>query len=391
MKLKIIGVTGTNGKTTITYMLRNIYEKANIPCGIIGTIGHSFGEIFHTAVNTTPGAELLKELLEEMEQNGGTRCVMEVSSHGLALGRVDHIEFEYGIFTNLTQDHLDFHKTTENYFQAKKKLFGMTNAANIINTDDIYGNRITHELKRTKNDVKLITYSLKDKKANYYCEIAETTEKGSQIEVIENGKSLGNLNIYIPGIFMIYNALASVACARADGLEFEAIKNGIASLKGVPGRFELIENKKDILAIVDYAHTPDALEKILRTISDFKRGKLICVFGCGGDRDHSKRPIMGKVAGEYCDFAIITSDNPRTEEPEKIALEVEEGIYQTGCNYEMIENRYEAIKRAVEIYKKGDIILVAGKGHEPYQVIGKEKIYFNDKETVQEIIEKYGE
>ncbi|WP_051280286.1 UDP-N-acetylmuramoyl-L-alanyl-D-glutamate--2,6-diaminopimelate ligase [Anaerovorax odorimutans] len=391
MGLNIIGVTGTNGKTTVTYMLRSIFEKNNISCGIIGTTGHSFGNVKYEAVNTTPGAELLDQLLKEMEQGGITCCIMEVSSHGLAQDRVKNINFQYGIFTNLTQDHLDYHKTLENYFEAKKKLFNMTSKANIINIDDEYGLRIVKDLEKEKNETNTITYSLKDKKANYYCEIAETTERGSKFNLYENGKLLGALSINMPGIFMIYNSLASIACARENNISFEVIKEGCQELKGVPGRFQLVENSSDIIAIVDYAHTPDALEKVLKTATDFKRGKIICVFGCGGDRDKKKRPIMGKVVGEYCDYAIITSDNPRTEDQQIIAAEIEEGIYHTGCNYEIIKDRYNAIKKAIEIYKKGDIIIVAGKGHETYQIIGKEKFYFDDREALQEIIKNYGE
>ena len=195
------------------------------------------------------------------------------------------------------------------------------------------------------------------------------------------------LNLNTPGIFTIYNGLAATACARSAGYGFPTIRKGLENLKGVPGRFELVENSKGIIAIVDYAHTPDGLEKVLKTADDFKKGNLICVFGCGGDRDKKKRSLMGMTAGKYSDFCIITSDNPRTEQQEAITADIEAGIYDTGCNYEIIENRYEAIKKAVSIYKKGDIILIAGKGHENYQIIGSEKFHFDDREIVKKIIE----
>ncbi len=191
-----------------------------------------------------------------------------------------------------------------------------------------------------------------------------------------------------PGIFTIYNGMAALACARSSGYSFVAIQKGLERLKGVPGRFELVENDKGIIAIVDYAHTPDALEKVLKTATDFKRGRLICIFGCGGDRDKKKRPLMGKIAGEYSDYCIITSDNPRTEKQENIAADIESGIYETGCYYEIIENRYEAIKKAVSIYRNGDIIIVAGKGHETYQIIGEEKHYFDDREVIKKLTEE---
>ena len=381
----IFGITGTNGKTTVAYMLKNIIEAAGSQCGMLGTIGYHVGSREYEARNTTPESSDLQAMFAEMKEEGILNCVMEVSSHALALGKVDDVVFEGVVFTNLTEDHMDFHKDKESYFAAKKKLFTLSKGPAAVNLDDEYGRRLYEELKREGKPVS--GYSLKDKKADYYGEILESTEKGSLVRVIEKEEREQILKLNTPGIFTIYNALAATACARSAGYPFQYIAWGLESLKGVPGRFELVENSKGIAAIVDYAHTPDGLENVLKTAAGFTKGKLICIFGCGGDRDKAKRSMMGRVAGQYSDFCIITSDNPRTERQEDITADIEAGIYDTGCDYEVIENRYEAIKKAVSLYKKGDIIIIAGKGHETYQIIGTEKFHFDDREAVREIIE----
>ena len=384
----IYGITGTNGKTTMAFMLKRIIEAAGRQCGMIGTIGYHVGSREYEAKNTTPESCDLQRMFAEMREEGIANCVMEVSSHALVLGKVDDIKFQTAVFSNLTPDHMDFHKDTEDYYRAKKKLFLLTQGACIINLDDKYGRRLFNDLKQDSKEV--LGYSLKDKKADYFGEILETTEKGSIVQVTEvTKKSLFSdmIKLNTPGIFTIYNGMAALACARSTGFSFMAIQKGLEQLKGVPGRFELVENDKGIIAIVDYAHTPDALEKVLKTATDFKKGGLICIFGCGGDRDKKKRPLMGKIAGKYSDYCIITSDNPRTEKQENIAADIESGIYETGCNYEIIENRYDAIKKAVSIYKKGDIIMIAGKGHETYQIIGEEKYNFDDREVIKKILD----
>ncbi|HVI41206.1 MAG TPA: UDP-N-acetylmuramoyl-L-alanyl-D-glutamate--2,6-diaminopimelate ligase [Anaerovoracaceae bacterium] len=381
----LYGITGTNGKTTIAYMLKSIIESGGSQCGMIGTIGYHVGSKEYEAQNTTPESCDLQGMFAEMKAEGITNCVMEVSSHALALGKVDDIEFEASVFTNLTSDHMDFHKDAEDYFAAKKKLFSLTKGAAVVNLDDEYGKRLYEELK--KEDKEILGYSLKDKKADYYGEIQETTEKGSLIQVTEKDICTELLKLNTPGIFTIYNGLAAFACARSAGYSYLSIQRGLEVLKGVPGRFEMVENSKGVIAIVDYAHTPDALEKVLKTATDFKKGRLICIFGCGGDRDRKKRSLMGTTAGKYSDYCIITSDNPRSERQESITADIEAGIYETGCNYEIIENRYDAIKKGVSIYKKGDIIMIAGKGHETYQIIGTEKYHFDDREIVKKIIE----
>ncbi len=381
----LFGITGTNGKTTIAYMLKSIIESGGSRCGLIGTIKYLVGSKEYEAQNTTPESSDLHALFAEMKEEGILHCVMEVSSHALALGKVDDIEFEGAVFTNLTSDHMDFHKDTEDYFTAKKKLFFLNRGPAVVNLDDEYGKRLYELLTKERKEV--YGYSLKDKKADYFGKILETTEKGSVFSVTEHRQQTEELRLNTPGIFTIYNGLAATACARASGYSFLSIRKGLEELKGVPGRFELVENSKGVIAIVDYAHTPDGLEKVLKTANDFKKGRLICIFGCGGDRDKKKRSLMGMVAGKYSDYCIITSDNPRTESQEAITADIEAGIYESGCNYEVIENRFEAIKKAVSIYKKGDIIMIAGKGHETYQLIGTEKFYFDDREAVKKILE----
>jgi len=381
----LYGITGTNGKTTIAYMVKSIVEAGGDRCGMIGTISYQVGSKVYEAQNTTPESCDLQAMFAEMRGEDIAHCVMEVSSHALALGKVDDIRFECAVFSNLTSDHMDFHKDAEDYFTAKKKLFSLTKGAAVVNLDDEYGRRLYEELKGQGREA--VGYSLKDRKADYFGEILETTERGALFRVTEKVQHPALLKINTPGIFTIYKGLAATACARAAGYSFLAIRRGLSSLKGVPGRFELVENSKGVIAIVDYAHTPDGLEKVLKTATDFKKGRLICIFGCGGDRDKRKRSMMGMVAGKFSDYCIITSDNPRTEQQETITADIEAGIYETGCNYEVIENRYEAIKKAVSIYKKGDIIMIAGKGHETYQIIGTEKHHFDDREAVKQIIE----
>lgn len=384
-KIDLMGVTGTNGKTTVAYMIKEIFEMANRPCGMIGTINYSFADKIYKAINTTPEPCYLQRLFSEMADCQVKDCIMEVSSHSLELGRVDTLKFQYGIFTNLTPEHMDFHKDMEQYFKAKKRLFDMTLKGNIINVDESYGRKIIKEID-DNSEAEIITYSLKDKRADYYCTILNTLPTGSDFYLYEKQEFVGLITINMPGLFMIYDAMAAIACCRANGIEFAKIQRGLKQLKGVPGRFEIVENTKGITAIVDYAHTPDALENLLKTASDFKKGRIICVFGCGGERDKEKRRVMGRVAGEYSDYVIITSDNPRSENPKEIIAEIETGIYDTGCDYEIIEDRYAAIKKAVYLYNKEDMIIVAGKGHETYQLIGKDKTNFDDREIVKEII-----
>lgn len=382
--MDIFGVTGTNGKTSITYMIRMIMEQEQKSCGVIGTIACEYAGKRENIGNTTPESYELQRILADMKQNGVGCCAMEVSSHALALRRASDIRFLYGVFTNLTPDHLDFHETLDAYFEAKKQLFYMVKKASVINVDDDYGRRLFTELKN--GGYPVYSYSLKDKNAAYYADILTMDETGSSAQLFVEGVEKGVFTTKIPGIFSVYNVVAALAVSLLAGACWESAITGVSSLSGVPGRFETVTNDRGILAIVDYAHTPDALENVLKTANSFKKGRLICVFGCGGDRDRTKRPLMGKAAGTHADYCLITSDNPRTENPAEIIQDVEEGLYDTGCNYEVIENRYEAIRKAVSMYQKNDVILVAGKGHEDYQIIGEQKIHFDDRQALKEII-----
>lgn len=386
--IRVFGITGTNGKTTAACMLRSILEAEGYACGLIGTIEHQIGEKNYIPINTTPGKALLKELFHEMKTQGIGQCVMEASSHGIDQGRIDDISIAYGGFTNLSQDHLDYHKTMECYYQAKKKLFTQCEKGAAVNLDDPYGKRLFRELPEMVDSPEIKGYSLKDQEADFYGEIKEETLQGSSFVFHESGKALGELKISIPGRHFIYNAMAAASMARQAGADFSSIKKGLAKMSNVPGRMELIGDSDDTLGVVDYAHTPDGLEKLLSTLSEFKRGRLLCVFGCGGFRDKGKRQIMGAIAGKWSDYCVITNDNPRGEPPENICQAIEEGVYPTGCDYCIILDRYQAIKRAVSLATKWDIIVVAGKGHEAYQLVGDEKLPFDDREVLKELLEK---
>ncbi|MEG0830528.1 MAG: UDP-N-acetylmuramoyl-L-alanyl-D-glutamate--2,6-diaminopimelate ligase [Anaerovoracaceae bacterium] len=384
MAIKVFAVTGTNGKTTVSCMLRNILKTKGNECGLIGTIAHQIGEDIYPSVNTTPGDGLLKEYFHQMKEKGIEYCVMEVSSHGIDQGRVDHIEIDYAGFTNLSQDHLDYHKTMEIYYQAKKKLFFLCHKGAIINLDDSYGRRLYRELKEESEDIIIKGYSLLDKTADYYGQIKDENMRGTRIKV----EPWGEFYIPIPGRHFAQNGLLAASMALEDSLDSSHIKTALENLPTVPGRMEFIGKEEDTLAIVDYAHTPDGLENLLRTVRKYKKGRLICIFGCGGFRDKEKRKIMGRIAGKYSDYTIITNDNPRGEPAENIASAIEEGIYETGGDYLVVLDRYQAIKRGVFLSRKWDIIIVAGKGHETYQLIGDKKRPFNDRQVLKELLEK---
>lgn len=379
--MSVIGVTGTNGKTTITYLIQNILETNGVHCGLIGTISCKFLDKIYPVKNTTPESLELQKLFREMVNLGVNACAMEVSSHALEMSRVEGIQYKIGVFTNLTREHLDFHGNLENYKNAKKKLFYKTSLANIINVDDSCGKEIAAEIKSLP--VSLLTYGI-DQKADIYAENVRVFSKGTKFTLITPNFS-GDIIFRTPGVFSVYNCLAAAAICFELGFDFEQIKQGLESIHGVPGRFELVQDIGQHTVIVDYAHTPDALENVLNAIQEFARGKIITVFGCGGDRDKTKRPIMGKIAGILSDLCIITSDNPRTEEPTVIMKEIEVGIKNTDCKYKIIESRKEAIREAIKMSKQEDVILIAGKGHEDYQILGDKIIDFDDRKIVKEI------
>jgi UDP-N-acetylmuramoyl-L-alanyl-D-glutamate--2,6-diaminopimelate ligase len=377
--IPLIGVTGTNGKTTVTYILKDILEQAGNRVGLIGTIAHMIGDKKVVSERTTPESLDLQKLFRKMADQDVDIIAMEVSSHSLSLQRVAGCEFEVGIFTNLTQDHLDFHDTLENYRDAKSKLFAQSRQA-VINIDDENGRKILERLK-----IPTLTYGIGGP-AQVFARDLEITSKGVSFQLfVPGGDCLINLNI--PGIFSVYNALAAAGACHVLGIPIEIIKAGLEKVNGVPGRFELLNTKTEYSVILDYAHTPDGLENILKTAREFTKGRIISVFGCGGNRDPIKRPIMGEVAGRYSDFCVITSDNPRNEEPMAIIQDILPGIKKTACPYIVIENRREAIAYALDQGRKGDVVILAGKGHETYQILKDNRtIHFDEKQIVAELL-----
>ena len=382
--MNVIGITGTNGKTTITHLLQNIFESIGVHCGLIGTIACKILGKTYPVRNTTPESLELQKLFRKMVDQGVHTCAMEVSSHALEMNRVDEIQYRIGVFTNLTRDHLDFHENLENYRNAKKKLFYKTTSANIINVDDENGKEIVKEIKDLP--VPLFTYGIHER-SDIYAKNIRVFSKGTEFTLV-TPEFEGDIFFRTPGLFSVYNCLAAAAVAFVLGYSFESIKKGLESVDGVPGRFELIPGTGDHTIIVDYAHTPDALENVLKAVREFAQGKVITVFGCGGDRDKTKRPIMGRIAGELSDYCIITSDNPRTEDPIMIMNEIELGIKDTVCKYKMIEDRKDAIREAVYMSAPEDVVLIAGKGHETYQILGNNVIDFDDRKVAEEMFRR---
>ena len=379
--MNVIGVTGTNGKTTTTFLIKSILDLINHKVGIIGTIENRIGDkVLHTE-RTTPESLELQELFDEMLKEKVSDVVMEVSSHSLDLHRVDKCNYDIGIFTNLTQDHLDYHVTMENYKKAKGILFTLAKKA-VINMDDEAGKYML----LVAGDKPTITYGI-DKDADIKAEDISITADGVKFKLEYGGKEY-NAELNIPGKFSIYNALGAIGACLLMGIDMETILEGLKNNKGVQGRFQTVKNKKGFNAIVDYAHTPDGLENILKTANEFVKGKIITVFGCGGDRDRTKRPIMGEIAGKLSDYCIITSDNPRTEDPALILDDVEVGIKRTNCEYVKMVDRKQAIFEAVSMAKEGDVVVIAGKGHENYQIFKDKTIHFDDVEVV---LEAFGE
>jgi UDP-N-acetylmuramoyl-L-alanyl-D-glutamate--2,6-diaminopimelate ligase len=380
--LKLIGVTGTNGKTTTTYLIKSILEQAHKKASTIGTISIKIGNEEVASSRTTPESVDLQQLFREMLNKDMEYTVMEVSSHALDLGRVDNCRFRIGIFSNLTQDHLDYHKNFDNYREAKKQLFYKTTHANIINIDDMHGRIIADDIKDLKTT--LITYGI-DHNADIMAKNIEIDAKGIKF-TLATPKYCIDIQNKTPGRFSVYNCLAAAAAAYAEGIDKDIIREGLYNLSKVPGRAEVVNIDKPYTVIIDYAHSPDSLENILKSVRQYAKGKIITVFGCGGDREKEKRPIMGEVAGKLSDYCVVTSDNPRSEEPESIINQIEQGISSTNCDYICIENRRDAIKYALTIARNDDIVLLAGKGHETYQVLKDGTIHFDEREVIRELI-----
>lgn len=374
-KLKIIGITGTKGKTTTAYMIRDILLASGKKTGMIGTIYNTYGNKKIEAVRTSPESLDLQKLLKDMVDSGMEYVVMEVSSHALDLNRVYGIHFVIGVFTNLSEEHLDYHKTMDNYLKAKAKLFENSDFA-IINSDDIFTPRLEKMIK-----CKTAKYGL-DNEANITAVDVRVNNNYVDFKMYIN-KMLQTVTINIPGRYTVYNALAAIAVTSMLGAQMDAILAALGELR-VPGRSEVVDIGKTFAVIIDYAHTPSSLEAILQNTKRYAKGRIICVFGCGGNRDEEKRPLMGEISGKYADFTVITTDNPREESPKKIMKEIEDGMKKTKGLYKVIENRKEAIKFAMRIAWKNDTIIIAGKGHETYQLLkGNKKIKFDEREIVK--------
>lgn len=372
-KFKLIGVTGTNGKTTTTFLVKHILDGFGEKVGLIGTNYNMIGHKILETSRTTPDSFELQALFAQMAEEKVDTVVMEVSSHALYLDRVYGCDYDVGIFTNLTQDHLDFHKTMENYRDAKGILFNMCKRG-IVNADDT-----ASETYLKTGTCEFETYSV-DEKSDLKAEDICYTQNGVEFKV--NGIPF---SLAIPGKFSVYNALCAIGAVKALGYDLKNISKYLKTATGVKGRAEVVDLGFDFTVLIDYAHTPDGIENILKAVRGFAKGRVVILFGCGGDRDPIKRPIMGKSASELADFLIVTSDNPRTENPSSIIEQILTGV--TG-EYVVIENRYEAIEYAIRNAKKDDVIVLAGKGHEDYQIIGKEKRHFDEREILFEIKEK---
>lgn len=375
--LEMIGITGTNGKTSITYFIKSILEENKKKVGIIGTIGAVIEGDLISIDNTTPNSLVIHNLIKKMVDANSDTCIMEVSSHALELQRVDYMEFQVAIFTNLTKDHLDYHETMEKYFESKLKLFYKTNKYNIINIDDIYGKKI---VDLVGNRVPVLTYGIKENADIYATNIEFTLSKVKFKLNTPEGST--DILLNIPGEFSVYNALAAAACAYAYNVSIEIIKKGLESVEGIKGRFEVVPTNTDYTVIIDFAHTADGLDKVLTVIDQFAKGRKIVVFGAGGNRDKTKRPEMGETVGRHADLSIVTSDNPRHEDPEMIIEDVLVGTKTSKGKYVKIVDRIEAIKYALDNARAKDIILLAGKGHETYTIIGDKIIPCDEKQIV---------
>ena len=336
--------------------------------------------VFHSE-RTTPDSFELNCLFSKMTERGCEYCIMEVSSQALSQGRVDGLTFDCAVFTNLTKDHLDYHKTFENYSAAKKKLFSMCRTG-IINIDDEKGLYMT-----SGESCQSVTYSLLSDTADYTAKNIVQSPGSTEYEIIHKNQRI-KVHLRIPGLFSVYNSLAAIVCACEEGIPIEKAAEALKDSKGVKGRAEVVPTNRDFTVIIDYAHTPDGLENILKTLRAFAKGRIITAFGCGGDRDKSKRPVMGEIASELSDYLIVTSDNPRSENPQEIIKDILKGCKNAEITVETVENRRKAIERALAIGEKDDIILLAGKGHETYQILGDKKIHFDEREIVSEYLNR---
>ncbi|MEP7013918.1 MAG: UDP-N-acetylmuramoyl-L-alanyl-D-glutamate--2,6-diaminopimelate ligase, partial [Verrucomicrobiota bacterium] len=388
-KLKMAAVTGTNGKTTTTFLIKHICEKAGMRCGLIGTVRYEIGERVLPATRTTPESLDLQELLAQIVNAGCRAAAMEVSSHALAQNRTGEIEWDAAVFTNLTQDHLDFHGTMENYFEAKAKLFTQLGqqekkrkSVAIVNIDDRYGEQL---LKKIGKENPVVTFGVSSRAdfraSNYRMEFG-----GTSYQLDARGRSY-LVRVPLIGRFNVSNSMAALAAATALGVNLREAVLSLGKSPQVPGRLEMVPAKRQFQMYVDYAHTPDALLNVVKTLRELQPGRLIVVFGCGGDRDRQKRPLMAEAVDRNADYAIITSDNPRKEDPDAIIAEIEKGFQSD--HYEKIADRAQAIARAVKIAQPRDIVLIAGKGHEAYQEFADHTVPFDDIQVARRAIEDH--
>src|SRR5437667_990269 len=388
-RLKLAGVTGTNGKTTTTFLIKHICEKAGLRCGLIGTVRYEIGERILPAIRTTPESLDLQELLAQIVNAGCTAAAMEVSSHALAQNRTRGLEWNVAVFTNLTQDHLDFHGTMESYFDSKAKLFAQLGSQRekskpvaIVNIDDRHGEQLLNKIDKR---VAVFTYGLSARgdfrASNYRVEFS-----GTSYQLDAHGKSY-LVRVPLIGRFNVANSVAALAAANALGISLRDAVLGLGTSPPVPGRLELVPAKRQFQVFVDYAHTPDALRNVLKTLRELEPHRLIVVFGCGGNRDRQKRPLMGEIVDRHADYAIITSDNPRKEDPSAIIAEIEKGCRST--HYEKIVDRMAAIGRAIAMAQPRDIVLIAGKGHESYQEFADHTVPFDDIQVARRAIEDH--
>jgi UDP-N-acetylmuramoyl-L-alanyl-D-glutamate--2,6-diaminopimelate ligase len=374
-KMKFIGVTGTNGKTTMTNVIKHILTENGHKVGLVGTIQNEIGDkVYHTD-NTTPMAFELMELFSRMAEEKCDTVVMEVSSFGLVQRRTGEVHFKAAVFTNLTQDHLDYHKDMEDYFNAKKILFEICDFA-ICNVDDEYGRRLYNDIKCEK-----YSYSVKGK-ADIYADVIKLKADETSFWYCQSGKSY-NITMRMTGLFNVANVSGAIAVCSKLGIPIENIIEAVSEYKGVKGRCEVIPTGRDFSVICDYAHTPDAVENILRSVKEYTDGRLVCLFGCGGNRDSAKRPLMAKAAVKYADKLIVTSDNPRNEKPEDIIQDILAGLEGCTVPYDVVTDRREAIYHSLKTAQKGDVIVLAGKGHEDYQILADNvHIHFDEREVV---------
>lgn len=379
-KLRLFGVTGTNGKTTVTFLLKHIFEQNGIKCGLIGTTENLVGGESIPAHYTTPEPRELNWLFRRMLDSGCKAVVMEVSSQALDQGRVAGLRFEAGIFTNLTEDHLDYHGTMENYLLAKRRLF-LQAETGVVNKDDPSAGHITKDA-----GCRVVTYSAEGP-ADFTAEDVSVAADSVAYTLGHGGQSR-RVRLRMTGGFNVLNSLACAACAVSAGVPFDRAADALQTAEGARGRAEVVPTGRDFSVILDYAHTPDALDKILHAMNAVKKGRLVLLFGCGGDRDRAKRPIMGKIAAQNADYIIITSDNPRTEEPAAIIDDILRGFEGISPQYTRIDDRKKAIRYALEHAQKDDLILLAGKGHEDYQILGTRRIHFDEREIVAGILQE---